>query len=363
MTPPTSSRFISLVVALCAAAVSLSSERASAEPAHQRVVGVHIVSQVNGASSLPDDKPKRALAEDGVTLYAVLEVEVAGRRLLYSDAGVVRLRGKKRVTLPMDQAPAATLVWYKVEPAVESLSNTETGSFRYERIEYSEVPVHEWLAKRSVAADVHPTLTPDEGDGVGTMRFKLVADIRGGAVATPGVEARRERASGGLTDAVHRVSLRRDDTFLGMMTEMFGQPYIWASAGPKASTHQSERLEGSDCADLMVYGARRKGYDIPYTWTGGLDEYTRVLAEGQPREDGVYVDQRGQPIPFTRPGDILLFPRHVGALVEDRGVVGVLDNRDVMMHTFFATPKEQPVAETPYANAPIQLIRWKRPVD
>ena len=324
---------------------------------------VHIVSAINGRAGLPDDKPKRALAADGVTLYAVLEARIAGERVFFSDADTVQLSGRKRVTRPMREAPTAALAWFKVEPAVEDMSNTESGSFRYEPISYREVRVQAWMLKTSVAADVQPTLTPNRGKGLGTMRYKVIAYQGDHKVESPGAEARRKRASGGLTDKVHRVSLRRDDTFLGVMTEMFGQPYIWASAGSTRGTHQSERLEGSDCADLMVYGARRKGYDIEYTWTGGMDKYTRVLARGEPREDGVYVDRKGKPLRFPEVGDMLLFPRHIGALVEDRGVKGVLDTEDVMMHTFFASPREQPVGDTAYADAPIEVIRWNRQLD
>src|SRR5256885_376105 len=81
-------------------------------------------------------------------------------------------------------------------------------------------------------------------------------------IARPGPEARRGRGSGGLAGAVMRVSIRRDDTYLGYLTEMFGQPYVWASAGLSDATHQSERLEGADCADFVVYGARRMGKKI-----------------------------------------------------------------------------------------------------
>jgi hypothetical protein len=178
-------------------------------------------------------------------------------------------------------------------------------------------------------------------------------------VATPGAEARRGRGAGGLDDRVHRVSLRRDDTFLGYLTEMYGQPYIWASAGGSDATHQSERLEGSDCADFMVYAARREGRRVSYTWTGGLGAYTRSLGRGTLREDGVYVDRRGAPLPFPRPGDMVLFPRHVGALVEDRGVVGALDVADVMAHTLFDAPKEEAIATSGYAAGPVELLRWR----
>lgn len=252
-----------------------------------------------------------------------------------------------------------TLAWYKVEPAIKTMSNTASGSFRFEPIEYREVMMPSWLFKKSGPADVTPTLTNDYGHGAGTMRYKLVAFTPQGVIATPGVEARRRRGSGGLTNRVHRISLRTDDSYLGFMTELYGQPYIWASGGASDRNHQSERLEGADCADLMVYGMRRAGHDIPYTWTGGLSAYTRTLARGTLGREGVYVDKNGDPLPFTRPGDMLLFPRHVGALVEDRGVPGVLDKADIMMHTLFDTPRRQPIADTGYAGTPIEILRWK----
>jgi hypothetical protein len=158
-----------------------------------------------------------------------------------------------------------------------------------------------------------------------------------------------------------RVSIRRDDTDLGFLTEMYNQPYIWASAGATDATHQSERLEGSDCADFVVYGARRIGAKIGYTYTGGLPKVTTLLAAGRRGDDGVYRDARGRPIAFTRPGDLLLFPRHVGALVADRGTPGVLDDQDLMMHTLFDSPKEQAIADTGYAGEPVELRRFILP--
>jgi cell wall-associated NlpC family hydrolase len=211
----------------------------------------------------------------------------------------------------------------------------------------------------AITADVHPTLTPDHGRGLGTMRFQVVARQGDRLVASPGIETRRGRGSGGLSDDVHRVSVRADDSFLGMLTEMYGQPYIWASAGGTDRTHQSERLEGSDCADLMVYGARRAGLAVPYGWTGSLEQHARVLAKGALADDGVYRDGRGKAVAFTRPGDLVLFPRHVGALVEDRGLPGVLDRADIMMHTLFDSPKHQAIADSGYADNPIKILRWK----
>ncbi|HEU5055309.1 MAG TPA: hypothetical protein VFU21_02235, partial [Kofleriaceae bacterium] len=273
----------------------------SAVHAAPRITSVHIVSRVGAAAGIADDTPKRALKKEGVTLFAVLEATDGGRRMFFSDAGrEIRVGGKRRAARPLAEAPDAELFWFRVEPAVESMSNTDSGSFRYERIRYAETGIVAALGAGSLAADVRPTLTPDRGRGVGTMRYKLVAVTRQGAFATPGVEARRRKSSGGLADSVHRVSLRRDDTYLGYLDELFGQPYIWASAGPSRTAHQSEHLEGADCADFVVYGQRRLGKDLEYTWTGDLPRVTRMLAGGRARKDGVYVDARGRPLPFTR---------------------------------------------------------------
>ncbi|HUQ05021.1 MAG TPA: hypothetical protein VM261_21105 [Kofleriaceae bacterium] len=320
------------------------------------IVSVTIVSRV-GTNGAADMSAKRALAKEGVTMFALVEVERGGKRTLYSEAGRVTWRGKTVTTRPLAEAPAMSLAWSKIEPAVNDLSNTASGGFRYETIPYQATAMRG--ASGTVVADVHPTLTPDHGEGLGTMRFQLSVRQGDRTLATPGIDTRRGRGSGGLSDDVHRVSLRTDDSFLGMLGEMYGQPYIWASAGGTDRTHQSERLEGSDCADLMVYGARRTGLSIPYGWTGSLEKHARVLGKGALADDGIYRDAHGKPVAFTRPGDLVLFPRHVGALVEDRGTRGVLDTADVMMHTLFDSPKQQPIADSGYADNPVKVLRWK----
>ncbi len=336
---------------------------AEAPPASGGVVtAVHLVSRLRGATATApaDAAPKRARADAGVTLYAVLEVEHGRERKLYSDAGRVRLAGRVRATWPMNQAPPADLRWFKVEPTSENLSNTVTGSFRFETIPYAESEVAAWRSRPSIDADVRPTRTTDRGQGRGTMRYKLVAITAQGTLATPGAEARGDRGSG-LSDRVHRVSLRRDDGYLGMLDELFGQPYIWASGGQPDAAHQTERMEGADCADFVVYGMRRLGHRISYTWSEGLREHGRGLGTGALRPDGVYVDARGVPLPFPRPGDLVIFPRHVGALSQDRGVPGVLDSADLMMHALFASPREEPIADSGYADKPVEIRRWTEP--
>ncbi|MEZ4404589.1 MAG: hypothetical protein R3B06_31505 [Kofleriaceae bacterium] len=324
--------------------------------ARGQVVAVGIASLV-GSAGVADATAKRARRDDQVRLFAVLEAVDGKTRTIYSDAPALRWKGRPVTPRPLAEAPRVQLAWHKVEPTEANLSNTASGSFRYEPIPYAATPLA--ATGGTVVADVHPTLTPDYGHGVGTMRYQLEVTQGDRTLATPGPEAHKRRAAGGLVDDVHRITLRTDDTFVGYLTEMFGQPYIWASAGPSDRAHQSEQLEGSDCADLMVYAARRTGLKIPYGWTGSLKQHARVVARGALADDGIYRDAQGRPVPFTQPGDLILFPRHVGALTQDRGTIGVLDVDDLMIHTLFDSPKEQALRDSGYADNAVELLRWK----
>ena len=319
-----------------------------------RITRARVVAAVDAGPA--SDRPTYARADQRVILYAVIEAE----RAVYSDAPRLELHGRSVVTQPLAAAPACTVAWNKIEPAAANTTNEDDAGFHFAPIDYRATPVQTGGA--TLVADVHPTLTPDHGRGVGTMRYQIVVSQAASehVVASPGPEAHRGKGSGGLTDDVLRVSIRRDDTYLGYLTEMYGQPYVWASAGLTDATHQSERLEGSDCADFIVYGARRMGAKLAYTWTGGLPQITKLLASGSRAPDGIYRDAKGQPVPFTRVGDLILFPRHVGALAEDRGTIGVLDDQDLVMHTLFDSPKEQALADTGYADKPAELRRFTR---
>jgi hypothetical protein len=101
------------------------------------------------------------------------------------------------------------------------------------------------------------------------------------------------------------------------------------------------------------------GKRVSYTWTGGLPKITTLVAAGTRGDDGVYRDSAGKPVPFTQAGDLVLFPRHVGALAKDKGTLGVLDDQDIVLHTLFDSPKEQPIADTGYAQYPVEIRRFR----
>ena len=69
-------------IALALSLVLATTAPATAEPG---VVAAHIVSRA-GKGGSADDRPKRALRRDGVTLHAVLEVRDGNRVEYFSDA-------------------------------------------------------------------------------------------------------------------------------------------------------------------------------------------------------------------------------------------------------------------------------------
>ncbi|MEO8845728.1 MAG: hypothetical protein ABI591_09625 [Kofleriaceae bacterium] len=316
------------------------------------ITAVHLVAAVG--DRVATDRPSYARADQKVTVHAIVQVGHG----LFGDVATAELGRKTVHVQPLAHAPRFSIAWNRIEPAAASYSNTEGGTFHFEAIAYRATAIDD-AHETALTADVRPTLTTDHGHGVGTMRFQAVVTQGDLAITSPGPEARRGRGSGGLTDAVLRVTIRRDDTYLGYLTEMYGQPYIWASAGLSDATHEAERLEGSDCADFIVYGARRGGKKLAYTWTGGLPQITTLVASGTRGDDGIYRDAKGTPLAFPKVGDLILFPRHVGAIVEDKGTIGVLDDHDIMMHTLFDSPKEQPIADSGYADKPVELRRFK----
>jgi hypothetical protein len=311
----------------------------------------------------------RARLDQGITLFAALEASLGGAPVVITRAEAVELGGRRvpaaRLRKPEALPPEAglSLAWFKVQPVGESHNNT-AGGFHWDPIAYREFPWGAPGAAWSRPADARPLPPyPDDQGGLGTMAFKIEARLADSApVASPGLE---DVFRGGLSERVSRVALRRDDSYLGHLTELFNTPYIWGSAGEPAAQHQAERLIGSDCADFIVYGVRRLGKSIPYRATWHLPEVTRTLARAERVDErGRYVDGRGQPLRIApdaiQPGDLLLFPGHVGALVEDRPPLGELDANDVLVHTYWAPPRVQPLSETAYARSRVRVLRWKR---
>ncbi|MBI5482566.1 MAG: hypothetical protein HY906_27170 [Deltaproteobacteria bacterium] len=218
-----------------------------------------------------------------------------------------------------------------------------------------------------------PRAAEDLHDGLGTMRHRAEVRLAGGRVlGTPGAGAVDQF---GILPSVFRVSLRRDDTFLGHLTGYFLVPEVFGSAGPGAN-HQTERFTGADCADVLTGALRRMGHDrVWHTHVAGLTKYARVVA------GPVQLDDRGAaPAPVTgvQVGDVIRIRYgtagewvtrrgwdHVAVLYEDRSDPagphrgqpdGRLDGFDLVVHMGHPRLQVEPLErQTP---ARIDVLRW-----
>ncbi len=252
--------------------------------------------------------------------------------------------------------------WSKLVPAVDSVDNT-TPRFHFEPIAYRAEPIAACDDKLECPADVSGGLKVAPGlEGTGNMAFQVTVTLDSGAtVSTPGLEA---RDVGGLSPSVMRVVVRKDDSYLGYLTELNGSPFIFGSAGPDGR-NQTDRLLGADCADLAVYGRRRLGAGAQYTSTYHFDEQAPELARAVALDGGKATDRKGRAISFgphgVKAGDVLHFPgsRHVAVLWEDRPPLGVLDASDLMFHTCWGPPTVEAIGDAPCASLPWRVLRWR----
>lgn len=325
---------------------------AAASPAHADGLRVQVLSRVVGHAGAPDAREKRVRLGTAVELFA--RVEGAGFRL--AADGPTDCAGL--ATRHPEAGKGCEIRWFKVEPVDHSLSNTDP-TFHWHEIRYQDTPIPACDDRLRCLADVRTTVLGDRG-GLGTMAFRVRVALGGRVGASVGSE-RRHR--GGLVPELPRVTVRRDDTYLGWLTELFNTPYIWGSAGDDR-VHQAERRIGSDCADFVTYGIRRLGHEIPYTSSFQLGTFLRPLHRSSGAgSDGLFRDPAGEPIPIgpggVRPGDVLRFPGHVGAFVRDEPPLGVLSDSDVMIHTCWNEPTEEPLRDSDYARQPMEIGRWK----
>jgi hypothetical protein len=341
------------------------------------------------------DAPTEARADQTAEVAVVVIAHAGKHRVVLAPAGVTALRLAGHAVPAADRAPLADarVQWSTVEPhgfrtsaakngatsAFYSNVSTEPATFGrwlgFDTIDYFERVVRPWGDAQPIAAAV----TAGEPDaqplaGLGTTRFKAEVELPDHArLASPGAEA---TDTYGITAAVHRVSIRRGDDFLGWLSAYLLVPEVFGSAGAGRG-HQTDRFTGADCADVLVGALRRTGRtDLEYTNVAGLPAYTTRVAAP------VELDEHGTPtraIAGVQPGDLIRIdyggelrhhtPRdwdHVAALWEDRsdpdgpahgGPDGKLDGFDLVIHMGHPRLVIEPLAAQ--APATIDVLRWR----
>jgi len=256
--------------------------------------------------------------------------------------------------------PGARVDWLQLEPFRNAVDNT-TPTFHHEPIGYQAVEISRCRSTRSCQAspETERFTALKRVPGTGVLAFQARATLPDGRVVeTPGPET---ATPFGLPREAIRVVFRRDDTYLGYLTELFNTPYIFGSSN-EGKRHQTDDLVGADCADLTVYGARRMGLQVGYTSTYDMEKVAPLVAVMKSAAEPLPI---GEGTKQVRPGDLLYFPgsRHIGALYEDREPLGVLDENDVMLHTCWMPATLQRLGDAPpnCFSYPIKVLRFARP--
>lgn len=323
---------------------------------------------LNTDDSVASSKPARVVLGTDVHLSLVLQARVNGKKRYFSTRSHIRKSGRKipkRLISPWpNDFPSLTIEWRTVEPSLALGIYDNTGTFGTEPhspnhsthptrwhwcpITYKEHALN-WGSVWTHKATARPKETPDQYGGLGTMRYAAIVRLGDQRIRTSGSQ---NTVKGGLSESVARVSYRKDNTFVGYMTELLNVPYVYGSASPNRNdaNHQSEKALGADCADLIVYGWRRGGKRLKYTWSQGLKSYTRRVKKVLYVGSGQYTSVDGNPVRFDehiRPGDILLWGRHV-AIITEIDSDKILTKNTKILHTIWGSPEIVPLNKIGY---------------
>ena len=186
-------RCLLTIVCVALAPAPVAAQRVDSAELGDRTVAIpitaaRILASVDGAAAT--ERPVHARKDQVVMLYAAVE---AGGHWFTDAPGWPHAR-------PLARAPYATVRWAKLEPAAADYSNEDASGFHFTQIDYQPTALD--ARTTTIAADVRPTLTPDHGDGVGTMRYQLVV--------TQGDARSRARAPRPARPRLGRPHRRRD---------------------------------------------------------------------------------------------------------------------------------------------------------
>lgn len=376
------------------------------QPAHQALRLDELLIVGRAAPDQPwTNRPTEARLDQRPELAVIARAHLGRRAVLVADPELETIElGGRRVSaaqrVPWALAGEVEVEWRSVEPhgfrTVAAAANgatsryysnvsTEPASFGrwlgYDTIEYFEVtrsPRGKGAAARRLLPELigsdEPAPRPADTAGLGTLRFRAVALLPDGrSLATPGADA---TDTAGIRPAVHRVSVRAGDDFLGWLGAYLLVPEVFGSAGG-GPQHQTERMTGADCADVLVGALRRSGRrDVPYSSVAALPRYATQV------EAAVTLDEHGRPerqLDQAQVGDLIRIdyggsltghtPRswdHVAAWWRDTsdpqgptrgGPDGRLDGFDLVVHMGHPRLVLEPLANQ--APATIDVLRWR----
>jgi hypothetical protein len=120
------------VTVVKAHAPNASPHRVGDSSAKGSVTAVQILASVDGGAA--GDRPTYVRVDQKVTLHALVRVGTK----YFTDAPSPQLAGKPISAEPLAKAPAVELAWVRIEPSTANMSNTQSGSFKFETIDSAD---------------------------------------------------------------------------------------------------------------------------------------------------------------------------------------------------------------------------------
>lgn len=141
---------------------------------------------------------------------------------------------------------------------------------------------------------------------------------------------------------IFQVVVRKEDSYLGYLTELINIPFILPPTNIRNFGHQTDLRIGSDCAELAIYGKRRVGNNIPYVGPNGIRKFLELIDKNKLFE-----------------GCIIHFGYQVSVLFQDNGIKGQLDENDVLIQSYENKVCLITYRKCGFYNFPYKPYRWK----
>ncbi len=301
-------------------------------------------------------------AEDTLRLYLVVEYKnqfMGVTDSFYSEGALF----KTTQALPQP----ITISWYEIKPKLQEYSNLwsrghpKKGNVHLEPIDYVKegLPEHsnkEWL---------------DFSHKTNFGTYYVTAEVVLGGKSLNQVNASFSETSA-LSQKhpfkVVQIVRRKDETYIGYLTELLNTPFIIAPMVTGDGYHETDIRMGSDCAAFAIYGRRREGYQVSYCGPRGIYKYLREIGKGPllPKKalnTETYVNKDSQSIKVgvdgIERGDIVHFGDQVSVFYEDLGLNGLLDKDDLLFQCYKDAPHITSIAHSGFYPKPIRIFKWK----
>ena len=140
-----------------------------------------------------------------------------------------------------------------------------------------------------------------------------------------------------------QVVVRKDDSYIGYLYELLGTPFILPPKYIHGYGHQTDLRIGCDCAEFVIYGKRRQGFDIPYCGPRNIYSYLDEINESE-----------------LKKGDIVHFGEQVSLFFEDKGIINKFDKDDILLQSYDSTAYFTTVENCGFYHYPKRFYRWKK---